>query len=78
MPRVTIVSSKLTIQIPKYSAPLPLKLSCSGGRAEAARDGISLPEMFSIDLKFLVLFDRSQGYHSAVSANGIFPTPHVW
>src|ERR1700730_1692049 len=40
MPKVTIVNSKLTIQMPKYSVPLPVKCNrstrceefCGGGR----------------------------------------------
>src|SRR5258707_2128720 len=49
MPKVTIVNSKLTIMMPKYSAPFPVKCSCSGARGEAARSGDSLSETLSID-----------------------------
>src|SRR5260370_30120666 len=49
MPRVTIINSKLTIQMPKYSAPLPVKCNCSGARAEEDCNVDSLPGSLSMN-----------------------------
>jgi hypothetical protein len=44
-----MVSNKLTIQMPKYSAPLPVNRSCSGARDDDAGGGESVPDTLSMD-----------------------------
>jgi len=48
MPSVPRVSNRLTIQMPKYSAPLPVKRKGSGGGVEAAGEEESIPEALSM------------------------------
>src|SRR5579862_2055777 len=64
MPKVTIVNNKLTIQMPKYSAPLPVKCSCSGASGAADCEGDSLPETLSMDPTPFEFYRRRKiGYH---------------
>src|SRR5450432_1443372 len=49
MPTVTTVNNKLTIQMPKYSAPVPVKCICSGARAGGACEDESPPGELSIN-----------------------------